>query len=51
MSPNQPKTPLQSFRCDGELWRAAQVKARSEGTNLAVVLREFLEEYVGDVRE
>lgn len=44
--PNQPKTPLQSFRCDVELWRAAQVKARTEGSNLGAVLRAYLKRYV-----
>jgi hypothetical protein len=46
VSPNAPKTPIQSFRCDRDLWRAAQVKARSEGTNLGAVLRAYLTRYV-----
>lgn len=46
VSPNQPKTPLQSFRCDRELWKAAQDKARSKGTNLGAVLRAYLKRYV-----
>jgi hypothetical protein len=46
VSPNKPKTPLQSFRCDVELWKAAQVKARAEGTNLGAVLRAYLKRYV-----
>jgi len=44
--PNQPKTPLQSFRCEVELWKAAQEKARAEGTNLGAVLRAYLKRYV-----
>lgn len=44
--PNKPKTPLQSFRCDVELWRAAQEKARDEGSNLGAVLRAYLARYV-----
>lgn len=44
--PNKPKTPLQSFRCDVELWKAAQEKARAEGTNLGAVLRAYLARYV-----
>jgi hypothetical protein len=44
--PNQPRTPLQSFRCDRELWKAAQVKARADGTNLGAVLRAYLARYV-----
>lgn len=44
--PNKPKTPLQSFRCEVELWRAAQAKARANGTNLGAVLRAYLKRYV-----
>jgi len=44
--PNKPKTPLQSFRCDVELWKAAQEKARSDGTTLGAVLRAYLKRYV-----
>lgn len=44
--PNKPKTPLQSFRCDVELWKAAQLKARAQGTNLGAVLRAYLKRYV-----
>lgn len=46
--PNKPKTPLQSFRCDADVWRAAQEKAKSEGTDLSKVLREFLGKYLRD---
>lgn len=42
------KTPLQSFRCDADVWRAAQEKAKSEGTDLSKVLREFLGKYLRD---
>lgn len=44
--PNQPRTPLQSFRCDAALWKAAQEKARANGTNLGAVLRAYLARYV-----
>lgn len=44
--PNKPKTPLQSFRCDVDLWKAAQAKARDEGTNLGAILRAYLKRYV-----
>lgn len=44
--PNKPRTPLQSFRCDAALWKAAQEKARAEGTNLGAVLRAYLARYV-----
>lgn len=44
--PNKPKTPLQSFRVDPALWKAAQEKARDQGTTLSAVLRDFLKRYV-----
>lgn len=46
MAPNQPKTPLHSFRVDTDLWNAAKVKAREEGTTIANVLRAALVRYV-----
>lgn len=46
MAPNQPKTPLHSFRVSTELWNAAKEKARAEGTTIAEVLRKALERYV-----
>lgn len=44
--PNQPKTPLHSFRVDTALWNAARDKARAEGTTIAEVLRKALVRYV-----
>jgi hypothetical protein len=44
--PNQPKTPLHSFRVDTDLWNAARDKARAEGTTIAEVLRAALANYV-----
>ena len=44
--PNKPKTPLHSFRVDTDLWKAAQLKARGEGTSLGAVLRAYLKRYV-----
>lgn len=44
--PNQPKTPLHSFRVDDETWDAAKEKAASEGRTLSDVLRELLEDYI-----
>lgn len=39
-------TPLQNFRCEAELWRAAMAKAQANGTNLTAVLVAFLRRYV-----
>lgn len=44
--PNQPKTPLHSFRCPDELWDAAKAKADEKGEPLADVLRRALSRYV-----
>lgn len=44
--PNQPKTPLHSFRCPDDLWNAAKVKADERGEPLGEVLRKALERYV-----
>lgn len=46
MAPNQPRTPLHSFRVDTELWNAAKAKAQSEGTTIAHILRAALLRYV-----
>ena len=44
--PNQPKTPLHSFRCDDERWNAAKEKARENDETIADVLRRALDEYL-----
>lgn len=44
--PNQPKTPLHSFRVDDELWEAAKNRAEERGENLSDALRKFLRRYV-----
>jgi hypothetical protein len=44
--PNQPKTPLKSFRIPDELYRAAQAKAAEEGESVSDVVRAALERYV-----
>lgn len=49
--PNQPKTPLRSFRVPDETWQAALRRAQREGTTLTAVLVEALEEYGRDERE
>jgi hypothetical protein len=46
--PNQPKTALRAFRIPDALYVAALAKAKSEGRDLSVVVREFLRDYVGD---
>jgi hypothetical protein len=49
--PNQPKTPLRSFRVPDEVWKPALARAQREGTTLTAVLLETLEEYgKGEVR-
>ena len=44
--PNQPKTPLHSFRVEDKLWNAARDLARENGETIADVLRAALERYV-----
>lgn len=44
--PNQPKTPMHSFRCPDELWEAAKATADKRGESVAEVLRKTLERYV-----
>lgn len=45
--PNQPKTPLRSFRISDELYAAARDKAKGDGYDLSTVVRELLQWYVG----
>lgn len=44
--PNQPKTPLKSFRIPEDLYRAAQAKAEERGESVSDVVRAALERYV-----
>lgn len=46
VSPNQPKTPLHSFRCDDELWNAVKERARDHNETIADVLRRALTNYM-----
>lgn len=46
VSPNAPKTPLHSFRCDDGRWNAAKQKARDNGETIADVLRRALDLYL-----
>ena len=44
--PNQPRTPLRSFRISDELYEAAQQKAANRGESVSDVVRRALERYV-----
>lgn len=44
--PNQPKTPMHSFRCPDELWKAAVEVAAERDETVAELLRKALERYV-----
>lgn len=44
--PNQPKTPLKSFRIPEALYLAAQAKAAERGESVSEVVRRALERYV-----
>jgi predicted HicB family RNase H-like nuclease len=44
--PNQPRTPLRSFRIPDELYEAAQQKAAEKGESVSDVVRRALERYV-----
>ena len=46
--PNQPKTPVRSFRIPDEIYQPAREKAKAEGTSLTDVVKDALIEYVGD---
>lgn len=43
--PNQPKTPVRTFRIPDEVYVAAKAKAEREGESLSDVVRRLLEEY------
>ena len=47
--PNQPKTPMKSFRISEDLYRAALCKAEEEGKTLSDVVREALEKYIQEL--
>lgn len=44
--PNQPKTPMRSFRIPDDVYRAAQEKAAAKGESVSDVVRRALERYV-----
>lgn len=44
--PNQPKTPLRSFRIPDDVYKAAQAKAAARGESVSDVVRSALEKYV-----
>lgn len=43
--PNQPKTPLKSFRIPQPLYEKAQKRAAERGESLSEAVRKFLERY------
>ncbi len=45
VAPNQPKTPMKSFRIPEDVYRAAQTKAATRGETLTDVVRRALEDY------
>jgi hypothetical protein len=49
--PNQPKTPIRTFRIPEREYRAALEKARSEGIPLTDVIRQALRDYVSDEKK
>lgn len=46
--PNQPKTPLHSFRVNDTVWVAAKAKTVRDGETLGSVLRQFLDSYIAN---
>lgn len=44
--PNQPKTPLKSFRIPEDKYQEALAKARASGETLTAVVNRMLEEYL-----
>ena len=48
--PNQPKTPLRSFRVADEVWQAAKAEAKRRGESVTDVLVRALREYVSSDR-
>lgn len=46
--PNQPKTPLRSFRIDDDTWQRARTRAEREGTTVTAVIVERLTEYANE---
>ncbi len=43
--PDQPKTPLRSFRIPDEVYKAAQEKAAAKGESVSDVVRRALQRY------
>ena len=48
--PNQPRTPLKSFRIPQELYERAQARAAERGETVSDVVRRALERYVRSKR-
>jgi predicted DNA-binding ribbon-helix-helix protein len=44
--PNQPKTPVRTFRLADDLWRKLRDAASREGVTVSDILRRLVENYV-----
>lgn len=44
--PNQPKTPMRTFRVPDDLWHAAKARSVAEGTSVTAILVAALRTYV-----
>ena len=44
--PNQPKTPVRTFRLADDLWTQLKAAAKREGVTVTEVLRRLVEEYL-----
>lgn len=48
--PNQPKTPVRTFRLAEDIWHKLQAAAKREGITASDLLRRLVEEYLGRKR-
>lgn len=48
--PNQPKTPVRTFRLSKDLWDRFTAAAKREGITASDLLRRLVEEYLGRKR-
>ena len=44
--PNQPKTPVRTFRLADDLWRKLKDAAKKEGVTVTDILRRLVEDYL-----
>lgn len=45
--PNQPKTPMRSFRCEDDLWNEIGARAEADEVTRTTVIIEALKAYLG----